>query len=80
MHLLGMTLSQMEIDWAFSVLRSDMEEESCVDNMRIASADDPVEVLAYEAIRDDGCCGTYDRRLVHPETGKVILVGCNYGH
>jgi len=80
MHLLGMALSQIEIDWAFSVLRSDMEEELCVDNMRIASADDPVEVLAYEAIRDDGCCGAYDRRLVHPETGKTILVGCNYGH
>lgn len=75
-----MSLSQAEIDWAFSILKTDMEDELCVDNIRIADLDDPVEVSAYETIRDDGCCGSYDRRLVHPETGKAILVGCNYGH
>lgn len=79
-HLLGMALSQIEIDWAFEVLTHEVENEDCVDNHRIADASDPEEVAAYEAIRDGGCCGSFDTQIVHPKTGKTILIGCNYGH
>lgn len=56
----------------------DMENESCVDNFRFAFNDDAAAVAAYEAARDNGCCGSTDRTIVI--AGRLASIGCNYGH
>ena len=57
---------------------ADLEEESCVDNHRLCEEGTP-EQLDFEQASEAGCCGCYERRHVHP-SGRVFLVGCNYGH
>lgn len=56
--------------------------DNCIDNLRIArlsltNDDIPAE---YKALRGQGCCGFFDRRLINPVTGSVFVVGFNYGH
>lgn len=58
---------------------ADLEEESCVDNYRLCEEGKP-EQLDFEQASVDGCCGRYERRHTHEPTGRVFLVGCNYGH
>lgn len=77
-----MKLTQNEMNWASKQARKLLKrwKELNTDNWRIANADVPEEVAAYEDLRSHGCCGSMNLDLVHPTTGRRILVGCNYGH
>lgn len=77
-----MALTTTERDWANSEIERIMNEEGedCVDNYRAADLDDDAEMAEYEEAERHGCCGFFSREVVHPETGKRILIGCNYGH
>lgn len=65
---------------AFLVAMIDEQELDCVDNERIAMVDDLEQVVAYDAIRENGCCGSLDELYIDSETGMTFMVGCNYGH
>jgi hypothetical protein len=75
-----MALTEDEKSWAWEQMATELGDEPCVDNERIADADDSEEVAAYEEAERHGCCGSMNLTLTHPTTGKTILVGCNYGH
>ena len=76
-----MALTNEEREWALDEIRAEMENqhEYCVDNHRMADADDSAEIQAFEQASFWGCCGSFEREVVHPN-GKKILIGCNYGH
>jgi len=52
------------------------------DNFRQAREDHPEEIVEYECVRQDGCCGTEDVTLDVVWDAKVvrILYGFNHGH
>jgi predicted aldo/keto reductase-like oxidoreductase len=66
-------------------IRQALEEriEQCgldyTDNYRFSPMDDPEGLDEFEAIKESGCCGSYERE-VEDSTGRKWLIGCNYGH
>ncbi len=53
------------------------------DNLRLARAENPEEVAAYDHVASEGCCGAVDERVTVTEADQsstVILVGFNFGH
>jgi hypothetical protein len=59
------------------VLRDEYAYE-CVDNLRVARADDAESVALYETQREHGCCGSHDE--VVTVDGAEWWIGFNYGH
>ena len=53
-------------------------DDPCVDNHRFAFLDDAEAMSEYEAQRDGGCCGFFDREVT--VAGRKAMIGCNYGH
>lgn len=61
----------------------EMREEvndPCIDNTRWAEKSVSRQRRAYYRAKAEGCCGSEDMEVTHPETGRVFLIGCNYGH
>ena len=56
----------------------DLGDEDFVDNFRKAYEDDSAAMAEYEAARDRGCCGSFDS--VYMVAGRLLAIGCNYGH
>ena len=54
------------------------DEYDYADNYRIAAVNNEFEVMMYERIKEDGCCGSYDRKINFK--GKEYFIGFNYGH
>lgn len=77
-----MALTADERYWALGEISRIMEEEceACVDNERVADPNDSAEMREFDEQSFHGCCGTMEKEVVHPQTGKRILIGCNYGH
>lgn len=61
------------ISWMY-----DHVEDSCVDNVRVAKVNNPIELAKYDAQKNKGCCGSYDTKVM--VRGKKYYIGCNYGH
>lgn len=55
-------------------------DDPAVDNLRWAEKSVSRQRRAYYRAKASGCCGSEDREVTHPETGRVFLIGCNYGH
>jgi len=53
---------------------------NCHDNWRIYLIGDLVAQENYEGKVKNGCCGFYDKKIVHPKSKKEYWVGFNYGH
>lgn len=49
----------------------------CMDSIRVARADNPGEMKAFESARS--CCGSDEDRIVGA-SGQIYVIGCNYGH
>lgn len=60
-------------DWMYAEV-----DDPCVDNERFAWADQPEELATYDAVRDEGCCGSFDSDVIIG--GRRAVIGCNYGH
>ncbi len=57
---------------------SNLVDDPCVDNYRLAYVDRPGDEMVYDWARDGGCCGSADREVVI--AGQVAWIGCNFGH
>ena len=53
-------------------------DDPCVDNYRFAWSDDDNAMARYEELKEDGCCGRFDRKITIQ--GREAMIGCNYGH
>lgn len=75
-------LNEQEQAWAEEQVVNTMAEgdEPNWDNLRIADMDDELEMALFQDAEYNGCCGSYNEEVVHPTTGKRIMIGCNYGH
>lgn len=56
----------------------EVNDLDCVDNRRMAKADDAWQRIEFDEAAYRGCCGTFER-IVNVD-GVDFLVGCNYGH
>lgn len=65
----------------FSFFYKILQEEEYMynDNYRVALKGNKGQVKLYQTIMDKGCCGYFDSEYVC-KSGKVYLVGFNYGH
>jgi hypothetical protein len=55
----------------------------CIDNLRVADADNPEEMARYEKAKESGCCGFHDQKLTFrsfDSPPKQYWIGFNYGH
>jgi len=75
-----MALTADERKWSLGMIEEFAEGEECVDNFRMADKNDAKEMELFEEQSFNGCCGTMEKEVKHPETGKAILIGCNFGH
>lgn len=64
--------------WDEDAKRPGLEQFDYVNRMRVARADDPVEVAAFKKVEDDGCCGSH--KAEWNVNGVKIIYGFNYGH
>lgn len=57
-------------------------EEGCdyVDNRRWAEVSARSEMRRYRRAQAEGCCGFYDATIKHLWTGRIFIIGFNYGH
>lgn len=62
-------------------------KHSCINNLRIARTWHPIEMMEYGFQKGQGCCGSYDDRVVFvhrflgiPYWKTTYLFGYNYGH
>lgn len=57
-------------------------KDNCIDNYRLCHASwrtgDPTAEYAHT--RSQGCCGSFDKRVNNPRTGRTFWIGFNYGH
>jgi hypothetical protein len=67
--------SEQDARNAFADLVAD---EDYRDNFRLAYADDESAMAEYERQSRDGCCGSADVEFM--VGGRLLLIGCNYGH
>jgi hypothetical protein len=51
-----------------------------LDNVRVMRVGSDDETLAYEAQRENGCCGAYDTETGVSPAGYRYRWGFNYGH
>ena len=56
----------------------DTVDDPCVDNFRFVFEGDEAAVEAYWEQSDEGCCGSFDKKIF--VEGKPAIIGCNYGH
>ena len=82
MKIITPTPTEDAREFAWNCLADFIDEldESCVDNERVALAQDEAEMAAYQEQVENGCCGSLDRMVIDPVTGLKFYVGCNYGH
>jgi hypothetical protein len=52
--------------------------DGCIDNFRCCAGDSMSEQYRYSY--DNGCCGFSDNIVQNPLTGRVFMIGFNYGH
>lgn len=72
-----------EIDAWIQVQIEQLEKETgdnCIDNHRWAEKNCRPEMKRYRNAVKHGCCGFADKEITHPETGRIFMVGFNYGH
>lgn len=60
------------------ILRSLAHTHDCMDNIRVADADNRQHMHHYNRIKKRGCCGSYDE-LYNLPSGRY-WIGFNYGH
>ena len=55
-------------------------DDPFVDNYRLEYLDVNPRAAwaAYDAIRDSGCCGSFDAKVIIG--GREAMIGCNFGH
>ena len=70
-------LSNGEATYVINKFRKAIKNCDCVDNFRMAINNIGIE--RYEEIKQSGCCGFHDDRIVL-RTGNVVDIGFNYGH
>lgn len=79
------THGNAEADWLRDTIEMfwssvDEHEYEFVDNVRLACLDIHEEMIAYECAKDQGCCGSIDKRLGPSPGGRTYVYGFNYGH
>lgn len=75
-----MALTEEEDDWAFQQLEVEVRGQHITENYRSADPTDDNDMAFYKAAEDRGSGPSVGLELVHPVTGRTILVGCNYGN
>jgi hypothetical protein len=70
----------LDIDfWLEEYILQQVRDLDYVDNLRWGMLGDIEQMDAYNAAKEAGCCGFFDRTVVAPD-GNTYAVGCNYGH
>jgi len=52
----------------------------CTDNFRFYLVGDKTQQQKYEGATNNGCCGFYDKKVIHPKSKNIYWIGFNYGH
>lgn len=53
-------------------------DDPYIDNCRFAYTNDGDMVSEYEKAMNNGCCGSFDHKIVC--RNREAIIGCNYGH